>query len=286
MLPLVDKPAIQYVVEEAIASGVDDLVIVTGRGKRSLEDHFDRNFELEAHLAKGKKERELKEMVALGELADKITYIRQSEARGLGHAIWCARKHIGDEPFAVLLGDDVVFSEKPCTKQLLDVYEKEGASVIAVEEIRPEQAPSYGVIQFSRHEGRVFPIDDLIEKPSPETAPSNLGILGRYVLTPAIFDALRRTAPGVGGEIQLTDAVRNLGKKERLLAYKFIGKRYDLGNKLEWFKTNLEVALMRSEYRDELLAFMRGLLGGDAPKEPRGFEKNFTASVAPRTKRR
>lgn len=286
MLPVIDKPAIQYVVEEAIASGVDDLVIVTGRGKRSLEDHFDRNFELEAHLAKGKKERELKEMVALGELADKITYIRQSEARGLGHAIWCARKHIGREPFAVLLGDDVVFSEKPCTKQLLDVYEKENASVIAVEEIRPEEAPSYGVIRFSKHEGRVFPIDDLVEKPTPEKAPSNLGILGRYVLTPAIFDALKQTAPGVGGEIQLTDALRVLRKKEPLLAYKFIGKRYDLGNKLEWLKTNLEVALMRPEFRDELLAFMRGLLAGDAPKAPRGFEKSFATSMTPSAKKR
>lgn len=259
MLPIVDTPAIQYVVEEAVASGIRDILVITGRGKRALEDHFDRSLELEDTLRRKGDERLLQEVQRVADMAD-LHYIRQKEARGLGHAVLCARSHVGQEPFAVLLGDDVVFSREPCTLQLRRVFEKVGGCVVAVERIPKARAPWYGVVKLGK---RVAPglheAVDLVEKPSPEEAPSNLGILGRYLLTPGVFQALARTRPDRRGEVQLTDALRELLGSEKVYAYEFEGKRYDLGNKVEWLKTNLEVALLRRDTRDEVLRFVRQL---------------------------
>lgn len=261
MLPLIDKPAIQYVVEEAVQSGCDDILVITGRGKRAIEDHFDRSIELEHALERAGDHESLRIVREVANLAD-IHYIRQKEPLGLGHAILCAKKHIGDEPFVVLLGDDIVFSDVPCTKQLVEQHARTGRSVIAVESIAREKAPFYGVVKPSAHrEGRLFPIEDLVEKPAPADAPSDLGILGRYVLTPAIFDALEHTPPGKKGEVQLTDGLRLMREREMLYAYEFEGHRYDLGNKLDWLKTNVEVALMRKEYAEEMRIFLAGLMG-------------------------
>jgi len=257
MLPLVDKPAIQYVVEEAVASGITDILIITGRGKRAIEDHFDRNIELEHLLEKNGDTKNLEAMRRVADMAD-IHYVRQKETKGLGHAVLCARKHIGDEPFAVLLGDDVVFSEVPCTKQLLDRYRRRRESIIAVERVPPERIESYGVVATGKElEKDLHEVTRLVEKPRRDEAPSDLGILGRYVLTPEVFDALEATPPGRKGEIQLTDALQILLQKQGICSFAFEGKRYDLGDKLEWLKTNVEVALMRPEFRAPLLEFLR-----------------------------
>lgn len=264
MLPLVDKPAIQYVVEEAVASGIDDLLIITGRGKRAVEDHFDKAFELEWVLKNKNDSNALEEIERISNLAD-IHYIRQKEPLGLGHAILCAKKHIGDEAFAVLLGDDIVFSDVPCTKQLIDQYEKQKASIIAVEHVPPDRIESYGVVKFSdveMEDEHLYGVEDLVEKPKKEEAPSDLGILGRYILTPEIFECIEKTKPGVGNEIQLTDALRILVREEAVYAYEFYGRRYDLGNKIEWLKTTFDVALSREEYREELLAYIKKKIEG------------------------
>lgn len=257
MLPLVDKPAIQYVVEEAVASGIDDIIIVTGRGKHAIEDHFDIAFELEHVLKENNDIKKLKEIRKISELAD-IQYVRQKKSLGLGHAILCAKKHIGNEPFAVLLGDDIVFSDVPCTKQLIRIFEKFKSSIIAVEPVSENRLEAYGIIKYDDPiEKNVYPIVDLVEKPKKKDAPSNLGILGRYILTPGIFDCLEKTKPGYGGEIQLTDALRLLNTTEKIYGFKFYGRRYDLGNKMDWLKTTFDVALMRKEFRDELLSFIK-----------------------------
>lgn len=259
MLPLVDKPAIQYVVEEAVASGIDDIIIITGRGKRAIEDHFDKAFELEWTLRVNNNLEALEEIERISHLAD-IHYIRQKEPLGLGHAILCAKKHIGDDAFAVLLGDDIVFSDVPCTKQLIDQYEKQRASIIAVEHVPPDRIEGYGVVKVTdakTEDGHLYGVEDLVEKPKREEAPSDLGILGRYILTPEIFDCLEQTKPGVGNEIQLTDALRLLSKEESVYAYEFNGKRYDLGNKLEWLKTTFDVALSRADFKEELLRHIK-----------------------------
>lgn len=259
MLPIVDTPSIQYVVEEAVASGLRDILIITGRGKRAIEDHFDRAFELEEMLrAKGRQDL-LGEMKRIAEMAD-IHFIRQREALGLGHAVLCARTHVGDNPFAVLLGDDVVFSKEPCTRQLMNVYQQHRGCVIAVEKIPKERAPHYGVVKLGKRLGPgLHEISDLVEKPAMEDAPSRLGILGRYVLTPGVFRAIERTKPDKRGEIQLTDALRLLLGEEKIYAYQFEGKRYDLGDKAEWLKTNIEVGLMRPDTREALLPFIRSI---------------------------
>jgi UTP--glucose-1-phosphate uridylyltransferase len=259
MLPILDKPAIQYVVEEAVASGIHDILIITGRGKRAIEDHFDHNVELEQLLERNHDHKHLDEVRRIADMAD-IHYVRQKETKGLGHAVLCARQHIGDEPFVVLLGDDVVFSDVPCTKQLLEVHAKHKASVIAVEHVPPERIESYGVVATSGEVERdLHRVAALVEKPKREEAPSDLGILGRYVLTPEIFDAIERTPPGRKGEIQLTDALQLLLKEQAIWALAFEGKRYDLGDKLEWLKTNVEVALMRDDMREPVRQFLRGL---------------------------
>lgn len=265
MLPLLGKPAIQYVVEEAVHSGCDDILIITGRGKTTIEDHFDRAPELEHILEERGKNEDLEQIEEIAELAD-IHYIRQKEPLGLGHAIQCAEKHVGDDPFAVLLGDDVVFNNTPCTRQLIERYQETGSTIVAVEEIIPEQAPQYGVVDVEGDGEALQPITDLVEKPAPEDAPSNLGILGRYVLTPAIFDALEKTERGHAGEIQLTDALRILNQWEDTYSYAFEGRRYDLGNKVDWLRTNIEVAYHDEQYRSEIEPLMERLLDSDLPE--------------------
>lgn len=256
MLPIVDKPTIQYIVEEAVASGIEDIIIVTGKGKRAIEDHFDNSFELEYNLSEKKKWDLLEEVRKSSEMAD-IHYIRQKEPKGLGHAIWCARKFIGDEPFAVLLGDDIVESKVPCLKQMIDVFDYERASVVGVQPVPWEEVSRYGVVDSSELRERVYLANQLVEKPAADKAPSNLAIMGRYILTPKIFEILGEQQVGVNGEIQLTDAISKLGELERIVAYNFEGTRHDVGEKLGFIKTTLHYALENQELRDDLLAYMQ-----------------------------
>ncbi len=258
MLPVYDKPTIQYVVEEAVASGIDDILIITGRNKRAIEDHFDRTLELESALKDSGKDRYLKQIVDISDLAN-IYFIRQKEQRGLGDAISCAKNFIGDEAFAVLLGDTITIGKPPCTKQLMDIYENRKGTVIAVERVAPEKIPSYGIIKGRKTDG-TYEIDDLVEKPTVEEAPSDLGIIGRYLLTPQIFDALESVSPGFGNEIQLTDALKLLKEEQSIFAYEFKGKRYDIGTKLDWLKSSLEIALGNDEIKDELTEYLKNLL--------------------------
>ncbi|NLO89846.1 MAG: UTP--glucose-1-phosphate uridylyltransferase GalU [Clostridia bacterium] len=259
MLPIVDKPAIQYIVEEAVASGIQDILIITGRGKRAIEDHFDRAVELELLLEKKGNGKLLKIVREISEIAN-IHYIRQKEPKGLGHAVYCARHFIGNEPFAVLLGDDIVRSKTPCLKQLLNVYEKYGASIIGVQEVSREETQKYGIVEVSDTSlNGVFEIKDLVEKPKPEEAPSNLAIMGRYVLTPEIFEAIEATPPGAGGEIQLTDALKRLSQTQPLYAYNFEGRRYDVGDKLGFIAATIELALEREELGESLRAYLKSM---------------------------
>lgn len=258
MLPVYDKPTIQYVVEEAVASGIDDILIITGRGKRAIEDHFDRSIELELALNNSGKHDYLKQIEDISNLAS-IHFIRQKEPKGLGDAILCGERFVGDEPFAVLLGDTITIDKTPCTRQLMDVYHQYGSSIVAVEQVEKSRIPFYGIIKGKR-EGTVYRIDDLVEKPSIEEAPSNLGIIGRYVLTPEVFGCIKEVEPGVGGEIQLTDALRILRTQQPIYAYEFRGRRYDIGNKLDWLKSTIEVALENEEVGEELRRYLRELL--------------------------
>ncbi|MDC3411840.1 UTP--glucose-1-phosphate uridylyltransferase GalU [Terrihalobacillus insolitus] len=259
MLPIVDKPTIQYIVEEAIASGIEDIIIVTGKGKRAIEDHFDNNFELEDNLIK-KEKFELLEKAKQPAAVD-IHYIRQKEPLGLGHAVWCARKFIGDEPFAVLLGDDIVQAETPCLKQLINQYEETGGSVIGVQQVPYEETHRYGIVDPSMQEGRRYQVNDFVEKPEQGTAPSNLAIMGRYLFTPEIFGFLDRQEVGAGGEIQLTDAIQRLNKVQKVYAYDFEGKRYDVGEKLGFIRTTIEFALKDEELGAQVEEMLVGLLG-------------------------
>ena len=254
MLPIVDKPTIQYIVEEAIESGIEDIIIVTGKGKRAIEDHFDSAFELEENLARKEKFELLEEVRKPGNVD--IHYIRQKEPRGLGHAIWCARKFIGNEPFAVLLGDDIVQAKVPSLKQLMNMYDKVGSSVIGVQPVPMEETNRYGIIDPSRQDGRMYEVRNFVEKPPVELAPSNLAILGRYILTPEIFDLLENQETGSGGEIQLTDAIQRLNSFQNVFAYDFEGIRYDVGEKFGFIKTTIEMALSREELRDDLLEYL------------------------------
>ena len=256
MLPVYDKPTIQYVVEEAVASGINDIIIVTGRHKRSIEDHFDKYYELEYNLQKAGKDRDLKEIRKITDLAD-ICYVRQKEQNGLGDAIKCGQRHIGGEPFAVLLGDSITKGPTPCTKQLIDVYNKYNASAISLEEVPLEKVERYGIIKGSEAEKDIYKIEELVEKPPMDKAPSNLAIMGRYVLTPDIFDKIDETEPGVGGEIQLTDALQKL---DSIYGVTFEGKTYDIGNRLEWLKTSIEFALDDNEFKDELIDYMKSYI--------------------------
>lgn len=256
MLPIVDKPTIQYIIEEAIASGIEDILIVTGRGKRAIEDHFDKSYELEDMLRR-KGETELLSLVEdISNLAN-VNYIRQKEPRGLGHAIYCARSFIDNEPFAVLLGDDIVDSETPCLKQLIDVYNTYNTTVLGVQRVPEEDISKYGIIKCEGVGDRVYRVDDMVEKPDRENAPSNVAILGRYIITPDIFTHLENAAPGKGGEIQLTDALKKLLESSSVYAYDFIGKRYDVGNKLGFLEATVEFALKRDDLRDDFSAYLK-----------------------------
>ncbi|MCY9370446.1 UTP--glucose-1-phosphate uridylyltransferase GalU [Bacillus haynesii] len=259
MLPIVDKPTIQYIIEEAVEAGIEDIIIVTGKSKRAIEDHFDFSPELERNLEEKGKTELLEKVKKASNLAD-IHYIRQKEPKGLGHAVWCARNFIGDEPFAVLLGDDIVQAEKPGLRQLMDEYEKTLSSVIGVQQVPEDQTHRYGIIDPLTNEGRLYQVKNFVEKPKPGTAPSNLAILGRYVFTPEIFMYLDKQQVGAGGEIQLTDAIQKLNEIQRVFAYDFEGKRYDVGEKLGFIQTTLEFAMQDSDLKDSLIPFMQDLL--------------------------
>ena len=253
MLPVYDKPTIQYVIEEALASGIDDILIVTGRNKRSIEDHFDKSYELEYTLQKAGKDRVLKQVRKITDLAD-ICYVRQRDITGLGDAVLCAERHIGDEPFAVLLGDSITKSQIPCTKQLMNVFDKYQKSTIALKEVPDEKIQKYGIIKGDEIEDNIYRISHLVEKPSLENAPSNMAITGRYILTPDIFDKIRQTEVGVGDELHLTDA---LSKLDEVYGVAFDGKSYSLDDRLEWLKTSIGFALDDGEFKDDLIDYMK-----------------------------
>jgi UTP--glucose-1-phosphate uridylyltransferase len=259
MLPIVDKPTIQYIVEEAIESGIEDIIIVTGKGKRAIEDHFDHSFELEQNLLDRGKFELLDEVQKSSKLVD-IHYIRQKEPKGLGHAIWCARKFIGNEPFAVLLGDDIVKAEKPCLKQMMEQYERYNASILGVQTVKDDEVSRYGIVDGNCIGERFYSVNGLVEKPKQEEAPSNLAILGRYILNPRIFDILAKQDPGAGGEIQLTDAISALNLYEAVYAYDFEGVRYDVGEKMGFIQTTIEFALQREDLRNNLLDYLSDVL--------------------------
>ncbi|MFT8317041.1 MAG: UTP--glucose-1-phosphate uridylyltransferase GalU [Sporolactobacillus sp.] len=257
MLPIVNKPTIQYIVEEAVQAGIEDIIIVTGKGKRAIEDHFDSAYELEQNLIQ-KNKLDLLEKVREPSRID-IHYIRQKSPKGLGHAVWCARKFIGNEPFAVLLGDDIVQAKKPCIQQLAEQYERTGCSVIGVKEVPENQTHRYGIIAPKSNEGRLYEVSSFVEKPT-ENPPSNLAIIGRYVLTPEIFDFLEKKEIGAGGEIQLTDAIQKLNELQGVYAYQFEGKRYDVGETLGFVLTNLEMALKHEDMRADILDGLEQIL--------------------------
>ena len=255
MLPIVDKPTIQYIIEEAVASGIEEILIITGRNKKCIEDHFDKSVELEMELEKAHKD-ELLEMVRnISDMVD-IHYIRQKEPKGLGHAILCARAFVGNEPFAVLLGDDVVDSEVPCLKQLMDCYKEYKTTILGVQTVKHEDVNKYGIVDGIHIEDRVYKVKKLVEKPAIEESPSNVAILGRYIITPQIFDILQNTVPGKGGEIQLTDALQTLIENEAMYAYNFEGRRYDVGDKLGFLQATVEFALKRDGLREPFLEYL------------------------------
>ena len=259
MLPVVDKPAIQYVVEEAVRTGITDILIVTGRGKRTLEDHFDRSFELEHYLEASGKHEEVKAVREISEMAS-IHYIRQANPAGLGDAVAHAEHHVGGEPFAVLLGDDIVAVGEPLLERMINVYERYGRSVLAVQEVRREDIHLYGAVKPEWVEDDLARVVDIVEKPPPEEAPSNLAAIGRYVLTPEIFDAIRETTPDAGGEVQLTDALRLLAREQAVYAFRFENGRYDIGKKLDYLRATVEMAVEREDLGPGFRAFLSDLV--------------------------
>ena len=259
MLPIVDKPTIQYIIEEAVASGIEEILIITGRSKKCIEDHFDKSVELELELEKSGKEQMLKMVREISDMVD-IHFIRQKEPRGLGHAISCAKTFVGNEPFAVLLGDDIVYNEgRPCLKQLIDCYDEYKTSVLGVQTVEAKDVNKYGIVNGIHIEDRVYKVKGLVEKPAVEEAPSNVAILGRYIITPQIFKILEETKPGKGGEIQLTDALLKLIDEEAMYAYDFEGTRYDVGDKLGFLKATVEYALRREDLRDGFIEYLNTL---------------------------
>ena len=255
MLPIVDKPTIQYIIEEAVASGIEEILIITGRNKKSIEDHFDKSVELEMELEKAGKQEMLDLVRGISDMVD-IHYIRQKEPRGLGHAIHCAKSFVGNEPFAVMLGDDVVESEVPCLKQLIDCFNEYKTTILGVQTVAPENVDKYGIVDGIHIEDRVYKVKRLVEKPAIEEAPSNVAILGRYIITPQIFEILENTKPGKGNEIQLTDALETLIKNEAMYAYDFEGRRYDVGDKLGFLQATVEFALKREELREGFIEYL------------------------------
>ena len=260
MLPVVDKPAIQYVVEEAVRSGIDDILIITGRDKRSVEDHFDRRMELEQELESRGKHDLLSHVRDLADLAD-IHYVRQGEPLGLGHAVWVARKHVGDHPFVVMLGDDIMDDRSTVLAEMIAVHESTGSSVVACKEFPPEQISHYGCVSYERAGDRLLKLKSIVEKPAPEDAPSSYAVLGRYVFTPGIFDAIEKVGPGAGGEIQLTDGIGVLMEREDVFGYTFVEGRYDVGNKQDYLRATVELALAREdlgpEFREWLAQYVK-----------------------------
>ncbi len=259
MLPIVDKPTLQYIIEEAVDSGIEEILIITGRNKTSIEDHFDRSIELEMVLEEKRKDALLKQVRAISEMVD-IHYIRQKEPLGLGHAIHRAKSFIGSEPFAVMLGDDIVYNDgHPCLKQMIQVYEQEKASVLGVQTVDWKDVSKYGIVDGKKLDNRLYSVLGLVEKPNREDAPSNVAVLGRYIINPEIFEILEHTAPGKGGEIQLTDALKELASKQKMVAYDFEGIRYDVGNKLGFLKATVEFALRRDDLKEDFKAYLNTL---------------------------
>jgi UTP--glucose-1-phosphate uridylyltransferase len=259
MLPIVDKPTIQYVVEEAVAAGIEDILIVTGRNKRAIEDHFDYSVEIENTLQSKGKDLELQTIRKISEMAD-IHYVRQKEPRGLGHAIYCAHKFVQNEPFAVLLGDDIINSEVPCIRQIIDIHRLKGGSVVGVQPVEWSQVQKYGIVSGEKVAENLFRVSSLVEKPNRNSAPTNLAVLGRYVITPDIFDILRCAQAGAGGEIQLTDALNAQIGQAPVWAYIFSGKRYDVGDRMGYLEATIEHALRREDLAEDLSAYLRQLV--------------------------
>jgi UTP--glucose-1-phosphate uridylyltransferase len=266
MLPIVDKPTLQFIIEEAVDSGIEEILIITGRNKKSIEDHFDKSVELELELEKKGKTDLLKEVRKISDMVN-IHYIRQKEPLGLGHAIHCAKSFIGKEPFAVLLGDDIVYADKPCLKQMIEAYDEYKTTILGVQDVPREEVNKYGIIEGKYIEDRIYKVKDLIEKPAVEDAPSNIAILGRYIINPAIFEILEHTQPGKGGEIQLTDALKELAQHEAMYAYNFEGRRYDVGDKQGFLEATVEFALRREDLREDFLAYLVNMI----EKETKGI---------------
>lgn len=267
MLPIVDKPTIQYIIEEAVDSGIEEILIITGRNKRAIEDHFDRSIELEIALESKGKNDILSQIKDISNMVN-IHYIRQKEPKGLGHAINCARSFVGSEPFAVLLGDDIVYNQYPCLKQLIDVYNEYKTTILGVQAVPEKEVHKYGIVEGKYIEDDVYKVKNLIEKPAQDVAPSNIAILGRYIITPEIFDILDNTKPGAGGEIQLTDALRELSSSQAMYAYNFKGKRYDVGNKLGFLQATLEFALRREDLKEDFKEYLIKLLQSELIEKP------------------
>jgi UTP--glucose-1-phosphate uridylyltransferase len=276
MLPIVDKPTIQYIIEEAVASGIEEILIITGRSKKAIEDHFDKSVELEQELEHNNKQELLSMVKEVSNMAN-IYYIRQKEPKGLGHAINCARTFIGNEPFAVMLGDDIVDSKTPCLKQLIGCYNEFKTTILGVQEVARQDVNKYGIVKGMHIEDGVYKVKDLIEKPKVEESPSNIAILGRYIITPQIFDILDNTVPGKGGEIQLTDALKTLISQEAMYAYKFEGRRYDVGDKLGFLQANIEYALKREDLREP---FMKYLTEIGKSFNVKGINRNISSECA------
>ncbi len=259
MVPIVDKPTLQYIVEEAVASGIEDILIITGRTKRAVEDHFDKSYELETELEKSGKTAYLEEIQKISNLAN-IHYVRQKEAKGLGHAILCSKFFAGSEPFAVLLGDDVVDSKVPCLKQMIEQYEKLGGSVLGVQTVPESETSKYGIIKGDKIADRIYKVDDMVEKPKAGEAPSNVAVLGRYIIEPEVFSYLENTTAGTGGEIQLTDALKAMAKSGDVYAYDFIGRRYDVGSKIGYLEATVDFALKREDLRDDFKKYLKTVI--------------------------
>lgn len=255
MLPVVDKPTLQFIIEEVVESGIEEILIITGRNKSAIENHFDRSVELELELEKKGQRELLAEVQAISEMA-RIHYVRQKEPKGLGHAVYCAKSFVGEEPFAVLLGDDVVYAKKPCLQQMLEMYDRYQGSILGVQEVAADDVSKYGIVDGEQVEEGIYRVKGLVEKPDPAEAPSRVAILGRYVISPAIFRILARTKPGKGGEIQLTDALQELAGQEEVYAYVFEGRRYDVGDKQGFLEATVEYALRRDDLREEFLGYL------------------------------
>jgi len=262
MLPIVDKPTMQYIIEEAIASGIEEILIITGRNKKSIEDHFDKSVELELELENKHKDTLLEQVRDISNMVN-IHFIRQKEPKGLGHAINCARAFVGNEPFAVMLGDDIVDAETPCLKQLIDCFDEKQKTILGVQKVAKENVDKYGIVDGVQITDRLYSVNNLVEKPPVDTAPSNVAILGRYIITPEIFDILDNTEPGKGGEIQLTDALKTLISQQDMYAYVFEGRRYDVGDKLGFLEATVEFALKREELRVPFMEYLQTLKTND-----------------------